>query len=131
MYDITKKAKVCIHKAFNSYCTSARVAPIELIRTKPLMPNVEGNSHEKAFQNIGILLAGHEMPLAKSNGTDMNTNITINDSLSCAKADTVMLKNMHDSRYGTMNASSVCHLQIWIRSKIIGTIHTRYTVTML
>lgn len=118
---------VCIHNIFSSCCTSASVAPISVILTNPLTPNVDGKSHEKPFQKIGMLLEGHEMPLAKSNGIEMNTNMMMNDSLSCAIDDSAMLKNTHDAMYGTINASSVCQCQIWIRSNRYGTIHTRYT----
>ena len=88
-------ANVCIHKTLSSCCTSSKVAPISVILTKPLIPNVEGNSHEKPFQKIGMLLAGHDIPLANSNGIEMNTNIMMNDSLSCAIDDNEMLKNTH------------------------------------
>ena len=86
-------ANVWIHNALSSCCTSAKEAPISVILTKPLMPNVDGNSHEKPFQKIGMLLAGHEMPLANSNGMEMNTNMMMNDSLSCAIDEMEMLKN--------------------------------------
>lgn len=107
---------VCIHSTLSSCCTSASVAPISVIRTNPLMPNVDGKSQEKPFQKIGILLEGQEMPLAKSKGIEMNTNMMMNDSLSCAIDDSAMLKNTHDVMNGTMNASSVCQCQIWTRS---------------
>ena len=54
---------------------------------------MEGKSHENPFQKIGMLLAGHEIPLAKSNGMEMNTNMMMNDSLSCAIDEIEMLKN--------------------------------------
>ena len=103
---------VCIHKALSSCCTSSRVAPISVILTYPFTPNVDGKSHEKPFQNIGMLLDGHEMPLANSNGIDRNTNMMMNDSLSCAIDEIDMLKNTHAVMKGTINASSVCQRQI-------------------
>ena len=51
-----KYPMVCIHSALSSCCTSSRVAPISVIRTNPLMPKVEGNSHETPFQKIGNAL---------------------------------------------------------------------------
>ena len=69
------------------------MAPISVIRTKPLIPKVEGNSHEKPFQKIGMLLAGHEMPLANKSGMERNTNMMMNDSRSCAIDESEMLKN--------------------------------------
>ena len=86
---------VCNHRTFNSCWTSSKLAPISVILTYPLMPNVEGTSHEKPFQNTGILLEGHDIPLAKSKGTERNTNMMINDSLSCAIDERQMLKNTH------------------------------------
>ena len=86
---------VCIHSTLSSCCTSSSVAPISVILTYPLMPKVEGNTHEKPFQKIGMLLAGHEIPLANSSGTERNTNMIMNDSLSCAIDDKAMLKNTH------------------------------------
>ena len=44
------------------------------------MPKAEGNSHETAFQNIGMLDDGHDTPERNTIGTDMNTKIMMQSS---------------------------------------------------
>lgn len=86
---------VCNQSARYSNRISGKVAPILLIRMKPLMPNVEGNSHEKYFQNGGTAAPGHEMPLMKSNGKDVKTNISMQVSRLRMAMEAVMAKKMH------------------------------------
>ena len=75
--------------------TSGSVAPILLIRTKPLMPKVEGNIHETTFQNSGMAEPGHEMPEMNSNGTEVNTYIIMQASRWWIKIEQVIAKKMH------------------------------------
>ena len=67
----------CIHKAMRGFFTSSGVPPMELMQTNPLMPKVDGNSHENIFHPIGMEVFGHEIPDRKSKGREVNTNISI------------------------------------------------------
>ena len=59
--------------ALNSGRISESEAPILLILRNPRMPKVDGKTHENPCQKPGILLNGHETPVIKSNGTEVNT----------------------------------------------------------
>ena len=87
---------------------SGNVAPIDEIRRKPRMPNVEGKSQENASQNQGMLDCGQLIPVMKSNGTDVNTTSNITFSRYLTRHDIVNPKNITANRYGTIKPMSVC-----------------------
>lgn len=88
----------CIHNARYSGKTSFSVAPIVCMRIYPLMPKVEGNIHDTAFQKSGIAAPGHEMPEMNSKGNDVNTNIIMQSSRLRMRHEHAMAKKMHASR---------------------------------
>lgn len=67
-----------------------------LILRNPLMPNVDGNTQEMPCQNEGILLKGHETPVIKSKGTEVNTTKSITFSRYLTKHESIRPKKMHD-----------------------------------
>lgn len=67
-----------------------------LILRNPLMPNVDGNTQEKPCQKEGILLKGHETPVIKSKGTEVNTTKSITFSRYLTKHESIRPKKMHD-----------------------------------
>ena len=69
-----------------------------LMRTYPLMPKVDGNSHEKSFHRTGILLSGHDMPERKSRGTEVKTNSNIQASRLGTRRASVKAKKMQERR---------------------------------
>ena len=71
-------------------------APILLILRNPLMPKVDGNTQAKPCQKAGILLCGHEIPVIKSNGTEVNTTRSITFSRYLTRHDSISPKNTHD-----------------------------------
>ena len=50
---------------------------------------------------------GHEMPERKSNGTEVNTKMSIHVSRFLITTEAVREKNTHAKRKGTMNVSNV------------------------
>ena len=70
------------------------------------MAKVEGNSNEKAFQNIGIFDSGHAIPETKSSIMLNAGNITSAASRLRKKAPIVMEKNVVASINGTIRVIS-------------------------
>ena len=69
-----------------------------LMRTKPLMPKVEGKRYEKYVQNAGMADPGHDMPDINSNGTDVKTKTNIEVSRLRMAIEVVMAKKMQDAK---------------------------------
>ena len=67
-----------------------------LIRRNPLMPNVDGNTQEMPCQKEGMLLKGHDTPVIKSKGTEVNTTKSITFSRYLTKHESIRPKKMHD-----------------------------------
>lgn len=71
---------------------------MELMRTKPLIPNVEGAIHETIFQNSGIDAPGQDMPEINNNGMEVKTNTGMQLSREKMNTDIVMAKKIQASR---------------------------------
>ena len=69
-----------------------------LILRNPLMPNVDGNTQEKPCQKEGILLKGHETPVIKSKGTEVNTTKSITFSRYLTKHESIRPKKTQDKK---------------------------------
>lgn len=69
-----------------------------LMRTKPLMPKVDGKMYEKYFQNVGMDAAGQDMPDMNSKGTEVKTKISIHVSRLRMVMEAVMAKKMQAAR---------------------------------
>ena len=91
-----KYTPVCIQSALNSGRISARDAPILLILRNPLIPKVDGKTQANPCQKAGILLCGHEIPVMKSNGTEVKTTRSITFSRYLTRHDSINPKNTHD-----------------------------------
>ena len=74
---------------------SERDAPILLILRNPRMPKVDGKTHANPCQKPGILLSGHETPVIKSNGTEVNTTRSITFSRYLTRHDSIRPKKTH------------------------------------
>ena len=93
-----KKSAACAHIMLYSKETSASVAPILFIATKPFMAGVDGNIYENTFQKSGTLLPGHDIPERKSSGIEVKTNRSIALSRLCTMRPNVIARNMQASR---------------------------------
>ena len=92
-----KYIPVCIHRTVIWGAALAKSAPMVFMCTYPLMPKVEGNIHDTTFQKTGTEASGHEIPLMKSNGSEVNTNSNMHVSRLRTTAEAVMAKKMHAS----------------------------------
>ena len=86
---------VCIQSALNSGRISESRSTILLILRNPRMPKVDGKP-KNPCQKPGILLNGHETPVIKSNGTEVNTTRSITFSRYLTRHDSIRPKKTHE-----------------------------------
>src|SRR5574344_128968 len=103
---------------------------MELRRTNPLMPKVEGNRHATARHTPGMSLCGHDIPAKNRKGTDVNITNSMTFSRYLTRQDSVIPKKMHDNRYGIIspNRSDACSIET--KWNILGTTSTMYADKM-
>lgn len=82
----------CMVRATSWGAAIARPAPAVFMFMNAFTANVDGNSHENAFQNPGKLLSGHENPVRKRHIGDMKRKSTNTVSLWRMNELNVMLK---------------------------------------
>ena len=97
-----------------------------LILRNPLTPNVEGNTQANPCQKAGILLCGQEIPVIKSNGTEVNTTKSITFSRYLTKQESISPKKMHDRMNGKRKPRIVVHDTMLTKLKSFGTTNAKY-----
>lgn len=73
------------------------------MRMYPLMPKVDGNIHEIAFQKEGIAEPGQEIPEMNSKGNEVNTNIIMQSSRRRIRHEQVIAKKIQANKKGMIN----------------------------
>ena len=97
-----------------------------LMRRNPLTPKVDGNTHATPCQKAGILDCGQEIPVMKSNGTEVKTTKSITFSRYLTKQESIKPKKMHDRINGKRKARMVVHDTMLTKLNIFGTTSAKY-----
>ena len=102
IYAAVKYITIKIASDSTSVSTSLSDAPIVCRRTKPCMPNVDGNIFETACTHEGIASAGNEMPLIISSGIDVHKRSNNGVSRRQNSVESAMAAKIQASRYMLM-----------------------------